>query len=211
MGYPNFGKVKTITLPYEEDMTASQYLDRYGIDLATIELYDLINIALDDVVYPVLYIDKENKVLFMADRAYSYDGGLSVVNNSLINVVLATGTVTNAKPIYYHGVELISYTAKNVAEIAILNNSPDPINSIAKFKAWAESIPQDLVIVKVDGCVKLSDTVYHLYAILKVKTGDTIQYKFAYLDTDGYDVTAAVDLDDYFESENTADGVNKIN
>lgn len=93
MGYPNFGKVKTITLPYEEDMTASQYLDRYGIDLATIELYDLINIALDDVVYPVLYADKANKVLYMADRAFSYNGGFTALNTSLIKKVTESGTL----------------------------------------------------------------------------------------------------------------------
>lgn len=128
MGYPNFGKVRTITLPYETDMTAAQYLARYGIDLATIEMYDLVNIALSDVVYPVLAIDKENKVLYMADKAYSYAAGLNEIDSSLIAEVIAEGSIVNAKPIYCHPIMLYDTTnaddtKKFFASCLIFNNS----------------------------------------------------------------------------------------
>ena len=97
--------------------------------------------------------------------------------------------------LYYHGIELIDYVKKNVAEITILNNSSTSINTLDKLRAWAEAI-EGLVIIGAKGCIKISDVVYHLYAIIKSDEGGNHIYKFGYLDSSGFVVSDPVDLDD---------------
>ena len=135
-----------------------------------------------------------------------------VVNTlkTTMNYLVDNNQINNVKPIYYHGIELIDYVKGNVAELSILNNDATAINSVEKFKAWRENIPEPLVIVKADGCVKINETVYHLYAIICSIESEQYVYKFGYLTNAGYSVLT-VDLTDYFKSSDCLDGVNKIN
>ena len=134
MGYKPFGKNRVIVLPVpDSDMTAEEYRNAYGIELDSIEMRDLILLQEEGKqAYPVLYIDKENKVLYTADKAFSYASGFELVEgDSLINQVISQGTIENAKPIYWHSVYFErSATSRHFFNgiLIILNNSSAPIN-----------------------------------------------------------------------------------
>ena len=108
MGYPAFGKVKTITLPIpDSSMTFAKYKNAFGIDLQQLENTELILLKepSGDIV-PVLYYDKENAVLYTANYSCDISDGFEVGADSLISKVIAGGTIENAKPVYCHPITL---------------------------------------------------------------------------------------------------------
>ena len=145
MGYPQIGKNRVLVLPVPaSDMTAEEYKEAFGIDLNDIELRDLILLQeAGKQAFPVLYIDKENKILYTAERAYSYNDEFALVEgDSLIAKVIETGTIENAKPLYFHPVVIGQSGAQNALQcsVIILNNDDTAFTSWDSIKAYMTSI-----------------------------------------------------------------------
>lgn len=146
MGYPNFGKVKTLTLPIpDSSMTFAEYKNAYGIDLEQLENTALILLReSNEDIAPVLYYDKENAILYTANYSVDISAGFEVKTDSLISKVIAGGTIENAKPLYYHPIVITSNIASGTEglsfSVIILNNDPAPINTWDKFIAWSEAL-----------------------------------------------------------------------
>ena len=65
MGYPSFGKVKTIVLPIDAidgEMTIEQYKEKYGIDLKDL-------IYLDELNKTILLKNKDNLLILVNDMS----------------------------------------------------------------------------------------------------------------------------------------------
>lgn len=124
MGYPIFGKMKTITLPIPDAaLTFAEYKDAYGIDLQNLPLVDLILIRqTDGECVPVLYIDKENSVMYTANYSIDYSTGFEVKSESLISEVIASGTIENAKSLYFHPITIM-VAGSMYFSIVIINNT----------------------------------------------------------------------------------------
>ena len=86
------------------------------------------------------------------------------INPARINVPNINGeTNPSVKPIYWHGISLIvddGNGTEGLIQGVILNNTPDYIDTLAKFKAWAESI---------DGIVDFNTSGYYLDATYNLK------------------------------------------
>lgn len=136
MGYPNFGKVKTITLPIpERTMSFAEYKNAFGIDLEELENTELLLLKEPDgQIVPVLYYDKENAVLYTANYSVDISAGFEVETESLISKVIEGGTIENAKPVYWHSVKFIRQGANYYyfdGFAIILSNDETPIDKDA--------------------------------------------------------------------------------
>lgn len=117
--------------------------------------------------------------------------------------VIEAGTVENAKPIYWHGIDM--YRAGETSlQGHILNNSATPIDSVAKFKAWIEGISGD-VSFTVNGTVKIGNVSYSAFLLRKHGEGNT--YSIYYKTDTGY--TSANFNWEVIQA--LSDNVNKVN
>lgn len=73
----------------------------------------------------------------------------------IVEDLVEGGTLDNAKPIYFHGLDI--YSINNSVQCHILNNSASEIDTIAKFKAWAEGITGN-VLVPLTGRIEINNT-----------------------------------------------------
>lgn len=119
------------------------------------------------------------------------------------------GTLENAKPIYYHGIDIYKTIegSGNSFQITIFNTSPEPINTINKLIEWAES-KSGIVDIKGSGVVINEETVYPMYLLRKLANNN---YQFGVVGPDGYKniSVAKTNLSNYFSA--CSDAVNKIN
>ena len=112
------------------------------------------------------------------------------------------GTLENAKPIYFHGIDMYSAGTTSL-QSHILNNSDAPLNTSAKVKAWFESI-DGAVNMPVNGVYTDSSGTY-LPFLLKKYANNT--YSLYYSTENGY----ATKPFDWTLLEAVNDNVNKIN
>ena len=132
---------------------------------------------------------------------------LEEIADSRVQALVEGGTLENAKPIYFHGLDL--YKGYDVSVTAhVLNSSSDPINTLAKFIAWAESIPAD-VNIQCNGNVKINDVNKQCFLLIKSHNDGSPTWIIRYRDDTGSNQETNVDLNDYFDY--VFDGVNKIN
>ena len=130
---------------------------------------------------------------------------LKGIADSRVQALVEGGTLENAKPIYYHGVDLYDDTLKQSIQLHILNNSSEPINSVAKIKAWAESITGQ-VNIQCSGIVYVSDAYQVPFIIIKF---DNNTYQYAYGTNSGVKLATPTDFND--ETYRVTDALNKIN
>lgn len=124
------------------------------------------------------------------------------LENKIKNVI-ESGTVDNAKPIYWHGIDM--YRAGETSlQGHILSNSATPIDSVNKFKAWIEGISGD-VSFTVNGVIKIGEVSYS--AFLLRKYGETNTYSIYYKTDTGYS-SASFNWD---VIQALSDNVNKVN
>ena len=210
MGYKPFGKNRVLVLPVPtSDMTAEEYKNTYGIELDSIELCDLILLQEEGKeAYPVLYIDKENNVLYTADKAFSYASGFEIVEGvSLVSEVIKTGTIENAKPIYFHPIRIESTSEKFKVCGTILNNSGDAFADLASLIAYMRSKLNDLMTnfdFLVSGGIVVGSIVTTPY-LLRVDASTASLY---YLKSDG--TGGNLNIENVTISQ-FSDNVNKIN
>lgn len=120
------------------------------------------------------------------------------------NPVTSGGIFSFVKPIYWHGLTL--YKGTTVTAFAhILMNTDTPIDTIAKFIAWANSISEQ-VIVPIIGNIDISGVFYQAIGIIK-RLNTT--FDIIYLDTTGRQYITNVTLSDYYSD--VSDAVNRIN
>ena len=132
MSYKNFQVVKQIVLPFVNsiDMTYAEYQEEYGIDLSTLDLYDKIYVKGEDkVAVPVLAVDKTNKVLYTADKAFSYDDEFKELSDSLVKEIVDDLPPSGSK-LYKHVVNFSGYSLTFISNISIaFTNMYDIVNA----------------------------------------------------------------------------------
>lgn len=212
VSYPQFGKVRDITLPVPAaSMTFDEYKAAFGIDLLVVELYDLILIKENDVAVPVLYVDKDNDVLYTADKAYSYASGFAEISGgSLIAKVIEDGTIENAKPIYCHPITVVCNDTGYLLRFTclIFNNSETPIDRVG-FKAFLDSLSSVQGNIMISGAFVIStDTIISSYA----RYDGSQYYLIGVNAATGAVVSHNGSFDTIYPNTTTfEDGVNKIN
>ena len=153
-----------------------------------------------------MFSEKQIKEI-IDETAVSSIAGKDIAPASITTEKINGETNPSVKPIYYHGLDLYDSTNNHSAQIHILNNSNEPIDTIAKLKAWAESITGD-VFIQCGGCIKVLSKWRELYLI--IKSGSTNKYTLCYVDPEsGVASFSNVNLEDYFTQ--CADKLNKIN
>lgn len=120
-----------------------------------------------------------------------------------IKSVIESGTVDNAKPIYWHGIDMYK-AGETSLQGHILNNLATPIDSVAKFKTWIEAIPGD-VSFTVNGTIKIGDVSYSAFLLRKYSESNT--YSIYYKTATGY-TSASFNWE---AIQALSDNVNKIN
>lgn len=204
MAYEVFGNNRSIVLPIPASaLTNAEYKNAYGIDLSSLDFYNLVQVQDGKEIFPVLLNDKENKVLYTADRAFSYDGGFEEISDSLIAKVIESGTIDNAKPLYCHPI-LIVQAGVLYASCMILNNSPTEINSWDRFKTEVISWDVETARIPAAGTFILNGEVIPSTIISKV-AGNI--FNIYGLDSNG----SVKYIDITTMNGQVYDGVNKIN
>ena len=130
---------------------------------------------------------------------------LQEIADSEVKSLVEGGTLNNAKPIYYHGLEMFKYDS-DVIYGHILNNDATPINTWEKFLSWITSF-STLIVFQCEGTIYVSGTQYDVLSIFKRANENTINVM--YKKENGYGILDSIDLSNNFSAIN--DGVNKIN
>lgn len=130
--------------------------------------------------------------------------------NSMIEAkaqeMIESGEIENAKPIYWHGLDIYNGAEGTLFKAHILNNSPSPFNTLQKLKDWFLSFGDNRIDLDGNGCFKLNNVLYPAISLVKVENGSEI--KAYYQGTNGYE-SAAVDILTLFVG--IGDRVRKIN
>ena len=130
---------------------------------------------------------------------------LQEIADSEVKSLVEGGTLSNAKPIYYHGLEMYKFST-DVIYGHILNNTSTPIDTYAKFLAWITSF-ESLVEFECSGILTIGGNQYDVLTIFK-RANET-SLNVIYKTNSGYSILDNVDLESNFTAIN--DGVNKIN
>lgn len=120
-----------------------------------------------------------------------------------IEELVEGGTLENAKPIYWHGIDLFSND--NSFQFHILNNDNTPIDTIAKVKAWAESI-EGQVNMTGNGTIVIEGVAHTMTVLVKQSNN---HYSIVYVGASGYGILNDINIEDYFTT--CVDYSNKIN
>lgn len=181
------------------NLTKAEYKEAYGIDLNEVDIPSFKLVVYGNDKYAI-------------DQVKAIEGGYEIYFNgrilSITDIVQTSDVVygvENAKPIYYHGIQLSNITDLSLTFATILNNSDSLIDNISKLLSWITSIENE-VFVPLTGTVKISGAWYSAIAIRK-SANNSISL-FYQTDT-GRDVVDNVDLSTYFTS--VIDRMNKIN
>ena len=142
-------------------------------------------------------------------RMYSLNQ-LKEIADERVEALVEGGTLSNAKPLYWHGLELgnSDYTTKFYFNPHILNNSPNKIDTIDKFIAWAKSITGN-VTVSGNGVYTTEGVSYPMIMLRKTASG----WALLYTKSDTGWVYVALANDDALKAvfNTCADETNKIN
>lgn len=85
MGYPAFGKIKTLTLPIpSQPMTLEEYKERYGIDL-------LEYVSLSDGGY--INFNAHNSYVLLSETNYENEGGDDEIVLNCTNIIIPIASV----------------------------------------------------------------------------------------------------------------------
>lgn len=214
MGYKKSFNLVTIQLIIPLSMmTKAEYKNAYGIDLDDI-----------DIERVTLLQEEGSKNKYFVDEVKTTENGVDIyaggkilsIGSSSVSVISGVYSVTNAKPIYYHGCEIYRRTGGNTFtfNFAILNNSNTPF-TWALFKAWLNSMDVESVLVNANGFYNFnSEGIINIYSLLYRKSEQEL-----YIignDSSFQQVTIhklLTDWDVIFNSNDTAfnDRLNKIN
>ena len=156
---------------------------------------------------PILFYE-DNTTCYYIDTISKSGTDIVLTKGDKTITIESDGTITEVGDIqphlYYHGIEMYKLSDNNLAEIVIINNSSEPINTIAKLIEWANSIDGN-VNIPVSGCVKVGSDSYPLHVIAKIATD---QFNLIYSKSTGFDTVLNVDLSSYFEQ--VTDSNNKL-
>lgn len=124
---------------------------------------------------------------------------------------IENGDLENAKPIYWHGLDIYK-SGQSSVQAHVLKNDDTVIDSIDKLIAWVKSLEKSIVNVSVNGAFAYNSTCYTCYLFrFRLTEGELTTIGVYYVDTNGYNST---DMDEetfktYFT--NVEDAINKIN
>lgn len=120
--------------------------------------------------------------------------------------LIEAGQTENAKPIYYHGLEMYR-SGTNVFYMHILNNDPTPIDTLTKLLNWFQSFGDKKVIAQGNGLAIIEGTNYQILSIYKPANSNKLNMIASA--SSGYTILNEIELSTYFDTY--TDGVNKIN
>ena len=119
---------------------------------------------------------------------------------------IESGTLANAKPIYWHGIEVFNNTYTDYVSCHILNNSPTKFTSWTQIENLMKSTAERFTL-QCDGIVTINNVAYPLLAIFKRINEYTINLVVYDESTHKWSVISNVSL----SFSDCIDGVNKIN
>ena len=199
---------------FEIDVSLNGYTLKIHVEFTQAELED--ETPIDD-----WYIDTNDaQYLFTSDAQNISPIAKDVIENAELGTITEVlgldedgGLVKESrdsvvKPIYWHGVNMFKVASSKTTSVQfhVLSNNDTPLNTIAKIKAWAESI-SGTVLIACNGTIPVNDTFYPCIAINK---NSDRTYDIYYIDsTDGAVSINNIELNDYFA--NAQDNINKIN
>ena len=129
------------------------------------------------------------------------------MSDTEIRRLIESGDISNAKPIYYHGIHLESSSIQ--MQFVILSNSETAFTKESCI-AFLKELLSGYNIINCNGCIKVGDNVYPIYLITNVGTPEEVDAQILY-HTAEYPQQSA-NLDTYWASISYfKDGVNKIN
>lgn len=132
--------------------------------------------------------------------------GDDVIAPEAVGSAIAGGNVSNAKPIYFHGLEFRDSAHGCYAYAHILNND-NTLFTLESFIAWIKSITAK-VIVACNGLIRTGDSNRQIVCFYKEANSQEINIEYiSGSNTAGF--LGDVNLADYFTE--ISDGVNKIN
>lgn len=197
MNYPQFN-LTTIQLPAPaSNMTKAEYKAAYGIDLDQIDIKAVKLVLLGNEKYPI------DQIKAVEDGYEIYFNGRILSITDIVQTSDEVYDVANSKPIYYHPINMYK-ESDNAFIFTVLNNSPTPINTVAKVIAWANSIT-GTVLMNGSGLIRVEGTTYPLYAIEKVSNN---VFKLFYVGNNG---VASLSDNTLSNFTTVTDNVNKIN
>ena len=160
-------------------------------------LYTKLNNALT-VGKPILWYEDANTCYYI-DTITKSGTDIILTKGDKTITIESDGNITEEgniqQHVYYHGIEMYKLGDNNLAEIVIISNSNEPINSIAKLIEYANSIDGN-VNIPVTGCIKVGSDSYPLHVIAKITTD---QFNLIYSKSTGFDTVLNVDLSTYFD------------
>ena len=128
--------------------------------------------------------------------------------DALVPSDITGGTLENAKPIYWHGIEMYKPgDGKGVVYFHILKNDSAPFDTIQKVIDWITSFTEK-VMIQCNGIINYSSENRSIYSIYKPENTNEIRM-IASDSVDTYKVFNNVSLTSLFST--ISDGVNKIN
>lgn len=133
------------------------------------------------------------------------------MSDAEIRKLIESGEIGNAKPIFWHGMEMFdSVGQKNILYFHILNNSSEQINSKEKLFAFLDSVEGN-VYIQCIGAIEINGNLLNVYTFVKTSEA-TIQVigKYAGVDTYAIENLAREDFGSLFNFVND-NGTNKIN
>lgn len=130
-----------------------------------------------------------------------------------IKKVIESGQTENAKPIYWHGLDLYK-SGTNSVQAHILNNSDTLIDSNDKLFAWAKGTGATNVKLGCNGVIKIGEEYKNCYFIrFNISSGAITSIQIYYFDeTNGYANVGGITestFANYFA--HCEDNLNKVN
>lgn len=128
-----------------------------------------------------------------------------------IGAIIRTGEIENAKPIYWHGLDIYK-SGQSSVQAHVLKNDNTPIDSIDKLIAWVKGTGASVVNVSVNGAFAYNSSAYTCYLLrFRISDGEITTIGIYFVGASGYD---SIDVDEetfrtYFT--NVEDVINKIN
>lgn len=126
---------------------------------------------------------------------------------SIVKDMVEGGTLDNAKPVYWHGLEMYQASNKGVVYAHILNNDNTPITLSSLIALMNSTKPQSFYL-DAHGVVDIEGVQYEVIQVYRYLNSNDI--KFILKTANGYISSSAINLTEFFNGMND-NGINKIN
>ena len=135
------------------------------------------------------------------------DEKIKAESSAVVKELVEGGTLDNAKPIYWHGLEMYQASNKGVVYAHILNNDNTPITRSSLTELMKSTKPQSFYL-DAHGFVDIEGVQYEVIQVYRYL--DTDDIRFIMKSSGGYILSDPINLSEFFNGMND-NGINKIN